>query len=135
MHQFQLKVISPEKVLVDALTSSIVAPGVDGYLGIQYGHIPMVVALKSGMITYEDSFKRHYIYVEGGYMEVVRANVVVLADRALVASEIDEQEAEASLELARRTLRGEMTDMTTEQALDELEHAQQRLRIARMAQQ
>ena len=95
----------------------------EGYLGIQYGHIPIVVMLKSGMIVYQDDYKRHYIYVEGGFAEINSIGLKVLADRALVAAEIDEQEAERALEEARKTLRGEMTDMTTKQALVELEHA------------
>lgn len=134
MHQFQLKIISPEKTVVDALTSSVIAPGIEGYLGIQYGHVPMVVMLKSGMIVYQDAYKRHYIYVEGGFMEVAHASVKVLADRALIAADIDEGEAERALEEARRTLRGEVTDMTTRQALIELEHATNRLRVARIVQ-
>ncbi|MES1228103.1 MAG: F0F1 ATP synthase subunit epsilon, partial [Armatimonadota bacterium] len=65
------------------------------------------------------------------FAEVGTGRVIVLADNARRASEIDVAETEKLLEEARRALRGEASSMSTEDAQNEMELALARLRAAR----
>jgi F0F1-type ATP synthase epsilon subunit len=94
----------------------------------------MVVCLRPGILVYrEPDSKRHFIAVDGGFAEVQKDRVHVLADGAARSEEIDRTEEERSLETARRALRGEISGMSLEDATFELERAASRLRAARMS--
>jgi F-type H+-transporting ATPase subunit epsilon len=130
--EFHLSVVAPDKSVVEEPATSLVAPGTEGYFGVMAGHVPLIAALRSGLLEYADQGgNRHFIYIGGGFVEVTPDKVTVLADEAEVASKIDLAEAERSLEEARRALRGESTTLTSEQAVQEVERAMNRIRAAR----
>lgn len=132
--EFQLSVVAPDKSVVEEPATALVAPGTEGYFGVMAGHVPLIAALRSGLLEYADvSGNRHFIYIGGGFVEVTGDKVTVLADEAEVASKIDLAEAERSLEEARRALRGESTTLSAEQAVQEVERAMTRIRAARSA--
>lgn len=112
--------------------SSVVAPGTEGYFGIQAGHVPLVAALKPGIIEYMKDNQRHYVYIGGGFAQVSPTGVTILADEAESAKNIDLSKAEELLDKARKALTGS-GEMSSEQATEELERAIQRMRAARTA--
>jgi F-type H+-transporting ATPase subunit epsilon len=130
---FTLSVVAPDRSVVEDQVISVTAPGVEGYFGVMAGHIPMIAALKPGILEYLDSHnQRHFVYTGGGFAEVTAGRVTILADEASKASEIDISDAENRLEHARRTLRGEGEDIDTAQAVLEIDRAIARLRAARL---
>ncbi|MBS1719960.1 MAG: ATP synthase F1 subunit epsilon [Armatimonadetes bacterium] len=132
--EFHLSVVAPDRSVVETEVTSVVAPGMDGYFGVMAGHEPLIAGLKSGLLEYVDpAGNRHYVHVGGGFAEV-GTGVTILADDAAPAQEIDIARTEAELESARRVLRGESSDMPTEEASEVLERAIQRLRAARLVQ-
>jgi len=131
--EFSLAVVAPDREVVSASAVSIVAPGVDGYFGVWAGHVPVVSALKPGILEYIDGSNiRHHVYVGGGFVQVGSDSVTVLADEARYASDLDVSEAEKALEEARKALRGEDSTMTQPEALMELDRATARVKAARM---
>ncbi len=131
--EFSLAVVAPDREVVSASAVSIVAPGVDGYFGVWAGHVPVVSALKPGILEYIDGSNiRHHVYVGGGFVQVGSDSVTVLADEARKASDLDVSEAETALEEARKALRGEDSTMTQPEALMELDRATARVKAARM---
>jgi F-type H+-transporting ATPase subunit epsilon len=93
-----------------------------------------VAALRPGLLEYTDpTGARKYVSVSGGFAEILPNKVTVLADEAQMAHEIDLARAEADLEAARKALRGESTELTSEQAVVELDRAMQRVKAARSA--
>ncbi len=131
--EFTLAVVAPDREVVSASAVSIVAPGVDGYFGVWAGHVPVVSALKPGILEYIDGSNiRHHVYVGGGFVQVGSDSVTVLADEARNASDLDVSEAEKALEEARKALRGEDSTMTQPEALMELDRATARVKAARM---
>ncbi|MEI7986765.1 MAG: ATP synthase F1 subunit epsilon [Armatimonadota bacterium] len=131
--EFSLAVVAPDREVVSASAVSIVAPGVDGYFGVWAGHVPVVSALKAGILEYIDGSNiRHHVYVGGGFVQVGSDSVTVLADEARYASDLDVSEAEKALEEARKALRGEDSTMTQPEALMELDRATARVKAARM---
>jgi F-type H+-transporting ATPase subunit epsilon len=131
--QFHLSVVAPDRSVVEESVTSVIAPGVDGYFGVLAGHAPLIAALKPGLLEYLDpTGNRHFVHCGGGFAEVNSTSVTILADEATPAKEIDISRAEAALEQARRVLRGESGDMTTEEASTQMELAVQRIKTARL---
>jgi F-type H+-transporting ATPase subunit epsilon len=105
---------------------------VDGYFGVWAGHVPVVSALKPGILEYiDESGNRHHVYVGGGFVQVDSSKVTVLADEARLASDLDVTEAEKVLEEARKALRGEDSTIASEDAVTEIERATARIRAAK----
>jgi F-type H+-transporting ATPase subunit epsilon len=130
--EFPLSVVAPDKSVVEETVTSVVAPGVEGYFGVLYGHAPVIAALRPGLLEYLDPIgTHHYVYVGGGFAEVREDRVTILADEAARAKDIDIARAEASLEEARRTLRGEDGKVPEQEAVLEVERAVARLKAAR----
>ena len=76
-----VSVISPEAVLYEGTTDSVVAPAYDGEVGILTGHAPMMALLGKGVLRLGgDSDKR--FNVEGGFLQVVDNNVRVVTEKA-----------------------------------------------------
>jgi F-type H+-transporting ATPase subunit epsilon len=134
MALFKLSVVAPDRTVFEDEVESVVLPGVEGYLGIQSSHEPMLVALRPGIIEYMDrNNQRSFVSVSGGFTEISDNSVIVLAQDAQRATEIDVAEAEKALEEARRALRGEASTMTAQQATEEIERAMVRIKAARLS--
>ena len=77
-----IKVVTPEEVFYEGPTTSVVAPGTVGYLGVLKNHAPLVTTLSKGNLTFKSgegsvkSFK-----IEGGFLEVFKNRVLVLTDK------------------------------------------------------
>jgi F-type H+-transporting ATPase subunit epsilon len=130
---FTLSVVAPDRSVVEEQVVSVVAPGYEGYFGVMAGHVPLIAALKPGIVEYLDAHnQRHFIYTGGGFAEVTGTHVTILADEAAKAQDIDASDAERRLEEARRALRGESSPIDTDQAVIEMDRAIERLRAARL---
>lgn len=132
MASFSLSIVAPDRTVFDGTVNSVLAPGTDGYFGIMAGHVPLIASLKPGILEYtaEDG-THHNVYVGGGFIETNGNRASILADEAQLATDIDVAQAEAALEQARRSLRGEDSTMTSEDATIEIERAMQRIKAAR----
>ncbi len=128
---FRLEVVTPQRPLVSDEVNELVAPGSDGYFGVLPGHLPFLTTLKVGELTYRVGRDEHHMAVSGGYAEVRPDRVVVLADMAERAEEIDVEGAEADRRRAEEQLRrvgDPSVDFASAQA--ELERAATRLAVA-----
>ena len=78
-------VLTPEGPVFRGEAISVVAPGADGYLGILFNHAPIITALGKGTlkVTGVGDAGTQTWTVEGGFMEVLRNKVSVLAHRIL----------------------------------------------------
>jgi F-type H+-transporting ATPase subunit epsilon len=75
-------VISPEAVLFEGTTDSLVAPAFDGEVGILTGHAPMMTLLGKGTLRIGGAGGERRFSVEGGFLQVVDNQVRVVTDRA-----------------------------------------------------
>ncbi len=87
------RLITPEKVLFEGQVRSVVAPAVDGMLGVLGGHAPLMAALGSGVLKLTIGDERSYYAVSGGFLQVKDNSVIVLADKAVDAAGVDLNEA------------------------------------------
>ena len=130
---FQLSIVAPDRSVLDEPAESVIAPGSEGYFGVWAGHVPFIAALKPGIVEFSTAQGRQHVAVSGGFAEVTADKVTILADAAERATEIDVARAEAALENARRALRGEEANMTSEEAVHALERAMNRVKAASAA--
>ena len=81
----KVSVISPEAVLFEGETDSVVAPAYDGELGILTGHAPLMALLGEGQLRLGRGSGRRF-NVSGGFMQVFNNDVRVVTEKATPAS-------------------------------------------------
>jgi len=127
---FEIRILAADKKVYTGKTRSLVAPGVEGYLGVLANHAPLVTALKAGVLKVEgDSGESLTFAVSGGVLEVRDNRATVLADAAERSGEIDVERAKDSLERARKRLSGKDPGVDIDRARASLERALNRLRV------
>lgn len=110
---FHCDVVSAEREIFSGLVELLVANGVEGELGLTYGHSPLLTKLKPGPIRLKlQNGEEKIYYISGGYLEAQPNAVTVLADIALREGDLDEAAAEKAKEAAEQALRegGENVD-------------------------
>ena len=86
---FKLSVVSPERLVLSEEVEEAQVPGKNGYLGILPGHAPMMTELDIGELSYRQGDRTAFLAVTWGYCEVLANQVIVLAERAERAEEVD----------------------------------------------
>jgi F-type H+-transporting ATPase subunit epsilon len=102
---FQLRLVTPQRLVAETEIVFLEAPGSEGYLGVLAHHAPLITTLRPGRLDVRDrsGAMRHYA-VSGGFLEVSDNRATVLADSVERADEIDLARAEASLRRAEERL-------------------------------
>lgn len=100
----ELQVVTPERHVLSQDVQSLEMPGKDGYLGILPGHAPLITELGIGTLTYRKGSETRYLAVINGFAEVLPDRVIVLAEHAERAEEIDVARSRAALEKAQAEL-------------------------------
>ena len=77
-----VSVISPEAILFEGQTESVVAPAFDGQVGILTGHAPMMTLLGSGELRLGGQGGGPRFQVSGGFLQVVDDTVRVVTEHA-----------------------------------------------------
>jgi len=105
MAVLRCEVVTAERTVFEDDVSMVVAPGIEGQLGILPHHAPLMTALAWGeLIIHREGQEDEFIAIGGGFMEVGPEHVTILADSAERAEEIDELRAEEARQRARETM-------------------------------
>jgi len=105
MGALRCEVITAERVVFRDDVDMVVAPGIQGQLGILPHHAPLMTALTYGeLILRRSGQEDEFIAIGGGFMEVGPHHVTILADSAERAEEIDLAQAEAARQRAEATM-------------------------------
>ncbi len=132
MPKIKLDIVTVERTVLSEDVDFISAPGIDGMLGILPRHTPLMTALKEGDLHYRKDGAEFDFAIGGGFVEVRPDHVIVLADSAERADEIDEQRAAAARERAQQALkerpRGDVEFARLERSL---RRAEVRLKVAK----
>ncbi len=125
-----LNVVSAEESLFSGSIKSLQITGSEGELGIMPGHAPLLTSLKPGMalITKQDGTEE-VIYLSGGMLEVQPNNVIVLADVATRAADLDEQAALEAKQRAEASINANGVDVDYAAVSAELARAEAQLRV------
>ena len=131
MATMRLEIITAERQVYGEDVDALVAPGIEGQLGILPHHAPLMTALQPGELLIRKDGEETYLAVTGGFMEVIGNKVTILADACERSDEIDEQRAEEAMVRATERLQTHATDLQLERAAVSIRRAQVRLNVAR----
>jgi F-type H+-transporting ATPase subunit epsilon len=126
-----LDVVSAEESLFSGLVESIQVSGTEGDLGVNYGHAPLLTALKPGMVRLVKQFGHEDVmYIAGGTLEVQPDRITILADTAVRGEDLDEQAAEKAKRDAEEQMANTSTaELDYQQAAVQLAEAIAQLRV------
>ena len=126
--------ITPEREVLKEDIDSISLPTPMGEITVLPGHIPLVANIASGMMTIRRNGTEEYIAVTGGFLEIKRGDtLIILADSADRAEEIDLEKVEEARERARKVLEEKrfVDDVSSVSAVAALERELARIKVAR----
>ena len=127
----QLEIVTPERLAFSDTVDAVVLPGAEGELGILPHHAPLVSMLGVGELRIRKEGVEESFAIAGGFLQVRPDKVVVMAELADMASEIDLEKAQEARREAERALEGgfhEGADLSAARAA--LQHALLRIRVA-----
>ena len=101
---FRLRIVTPERLLLDEQVEEVTAPGAAGEFGVLPDHISFLTTLAPGRLIYRSGGQRHVIAIFGGYAEVADNVMTVLADGAEPARQIDLEASRRHLQEVETTL-------------------------------
>jgi F-type H+-transporting ATPase subunit epsilon len=99
-----LEIVTPERLAFEGEVDSVNCPGIEGELGILPHHAPLVSILGIGELVIRKGGEEEFFAIAGGFLQVRPDKVVVMAETADMASEIDVQKAEEARREAERAL-------------------------------
>jgi F-type H+-transporting ATPase subunit epsilon len=128
--KLDVEIVTGERVVFEEKDADmVIAPGGGGYLGILPSHAPLITTLSSGELRIKKGNEEQSILVFGGFMEVGNNKILVLADTAERAEEVDVARAEEARRRAEGSIAGRQSTMDLEAAQAALRRANLRLRV------
>lgn len=125
-----LDIVSAEEKLFSKKVRSMTVTGSEGELGILPGHLPLLTALKPGMVhVVLDNGQDELFYIAGGFMEVQPDHITVLSDTAVRGGDLDEQQINAAEKRAREAMADATGNVSYAEAAAELARAVAQLRV------
>jgi F-type H+-transporting ATPase subunit epsilon len=102
----KLEIVTPERLAYEDEVDGVQVPGIDGELGILPHHAPLISILGAGELRIRKSGGEESFAVAGGFVQVRPDKVVVMAETADLASEIDLEKAQQARRAAEQALEG-----------------------------
>jgi F-type H+-transporting ATPase subunit epsilon len=134
-NDFAVKVVTPDGEVWSGRATSVVVPGVDGYFGVWKDHMPMIAGMETGALWIKTP-QEHVLTllaVDGGFVEVARDGVTVLAESAQLGEDIDVVAVNREEEAARARIAQHFGDVEVELANVALKKALNRRRVSDIA--
>lgn len=126
-----LEIVTPERLAYSDEVDSVVLPGSEGEMGVLPHHAPLVSTLGVGELRIRKGGTEESFAIVGGFVQVLPDRVVVMAETADMASEIDLEKAQEARRDAERALESgyhEAADLSAARAA--LQQALLRIRVA-----
>jgi len=125
----RLEIVTAERVVFSDNVDVVVAPGVEGQLGILPHHAPLMTMLLPGELRVRKGGEEFSLAISGGFLEVRPDRIIVLADAAERAEEIDIARAEAAKRRAEEQLKHPTPEVDIAQAEAALRRSLARLKV------
>ena len=94
-----VRLVSPDRLLLDATAEAVELPSLSGYLEALYGHAPLLAELGAGEVRlHGGNSGDQKFFVAWGFVEVLPERVTILAETALKPDEIDPAQAKQDFE-------------------------------------
>ncbi len=129
MSTVRLDVVTAERLVFSDDVDAVVAPGVEGQLGILPHHAPLMTILQPGELLVRKGGEEFCMAVTGGFLEVRPDRVIILADAAERVEEIDVCRAEEAIRRAQESLHQPTPGLDSTRAEAALRRAMARLQV------
>ncbi len=126
----KLEIVTVERVVFSGDVDIVTAPGLDGELGILPHHTPLMTSLAPGELVARKDGEEYCLAISGGFLEVRPDRVIVLADSAERAEEIDIARAEDAKKRAEAVLTHPSSEVDAARAQAALRRAIARIEVA-----
>ena len=130
MASIKIDIVTAEGVVFSEDVDVVIAPGVEGQLGILPHHTPLMTTLQPGELLVRKGGEEFSLAISGGFLEVRPDRIIVLADAAERSEEIDIARAGEAKRRAEERLSQPIPDIDTAQAEAALRRSLIRLRVA-----
>jgi F-type H+-transporting ATPase subunit epsilon len=108
---FKFELVTPERMVLSEDASQVVVPGVEGEFTVLAGHAPVIAALRPGVVDARLADDRSMrVFVKGGFAEVDADRLVILAERAIAAQDLDAARIAEELQTAEAELAAATSD-------------------------
>lgn len=124
-----LEIVTPDRRVLSLDVDEVVLPSANGSMGVLPGHAPTLCELDVGEVSYRNGQDRKYLAVSGGFAEVLRDRVNVLARTTEAAEEIDLDRAQRAKAAAEANLKSEAADATFRRSEIKLKRALCRMNV------
>lgn len=102
---FKIEIVSPERLVLSEVVTSVTVPGTEGYFTVMEDHAPFMTTLRPGFITVNGLNGQHAIFfVKGGFADVSPDGLTILAERSSPFSEFDHADLAAQIKAAEAEL-------------------------------
>ena len=130
MATLRLEIITAERQVFADDVNVVVAPGIEGQLGILPHHAPLMTVLQPGELLIRKDGEETYMAVTGGFLEVRPDKVIILADACERAEEIDIARAEEAKRRAEERLKTQQSEVEAASIEAALRRSLIRLKVA-----
>lgn len=131
MSQLHLKIVTPEKLLIDEEVSQVNAPTEDGQIGILPHHTNLMTKLEPGELVIKKGGKVDTLAVGDGFLQMANNTLTIMTDLAVSEADIDERAVEEAKKRAEQALEQKLSDEEYAETLAVLEKSLAQLRIKR----
>lgn len=127
--QLVVRIVTPDRILIDTTADAIELPALSGYMEALYGAAPLLAELGAGEVRlHGGNSAEAKFFVARGFVEVLPERVTVLAETALKPAEIDAAQAQAELDAAHKDWNEAGDDAAKyDYARDEIRDAEEKL--------
>ena len=117
-----LEIVTPTGVALRERVNELTAPSVTGEFGVLPGHLPILAALRTGLVSYKQDGKENKIAVHHGFVEIVHDTALLLTEKYATRDQVDviavrKRMKEVDDELDHWT--GELTDPRRAELIEE----------------
>ncbi|MGO8672299.1 MAG: F0F1 ATP synthase subunit epsilon [Capsulimonadaceae bacterium] len=105
MASFHFELVSPNKLMFSGPAESVLVPGSEGDFVVLKDHAPVMASLRPGVVTFEEAQgKQTRIFVRGGFADVSASGLILLAETAIPAGELDAAHLDQEIKNAEEDL-------------------------------
>jgi F-type H+-transporting ATPase subunit epsilon len=122
MANFHFELVSPQKLLFSGDVEQVDLPGAEGYFGVLANHAPMVTTLRPGFLTVHVAGGQQKIVVLGGFAEVSKDGLTVLANTADAVEDVDRGMITARIEELESRIAKTEPGSVLDRLITELDH-------------
>lgn len=104
--EFDFELVSPERKLMSEKAWQVTIPGYEGEFGVRAGHSSLVSSIRPGVVEIitQEGATPSKIFIAGGFADVTASNCTVLAEEAILVSDLNQGDIEKEITALEKSL-------------------------------